>query len=125
MILFDTHIVLDVLGEIQMDLPENIRQKMNSRTGVFVSVTTIWEIAIKHRLGKLELSTPLEVLPEVIDGIGIEILPVLSGHTIAEIDPMPLTKDPFDRLLLGVCKSEGMKLLTIDKALVGHPLVWR
>ena len=125
MILLDTHIVLDVLGEVHMDLPTSIREKLSAPTSVFASVATIWEIAIKYRMGKLALSTSLEELPNIIAGIGIEIIPITVEHTVATIDPVPTTKDPFDRLLLGVCKSEGIKLLTIDRALLGHPLVWR
>ena len=55
----------------------------------------------------------------------ITILDIVSAHTTAEIGQEPVTKDPFDRLLLGVCASERKRLLTIDKALVDHPLAWR
>ncbi len=48
-----------------------------------------------------------------------------TGHAIADIGIEPVTKDPFDRLLLGVCAAEGMKLVTLDRALSNHPLAWQ
>ena len=33
-----------------------------------------------------------------------------------------MTRDPFDRMLLAQCQVEGLRLLTIDRALVAHPL---
>ncbi len=43
-------------------------------------------------------------------------------HAIAEVLPEPATRDPFDRLLLAQCLVEGLRLVTVDRALVGHPL---
>jgi PIN domain nuclease of toxin-antitoxin system len=39
--------------------------------------------------------------------------------------PEPMTRDPFDWMLLAQCQVEGLRLLTIDRGLVGHPLVAR
>jgi PIN domain nuclease of toxin-antitoxin system len=88
-------------------------------------VASIWEIAIKHRIGKLSISFNLSRLPRILEDIGIAVLDIEPKHALADIGIEPITKDPFDRLLLGVCAAEGMKLLTIDKALVDHPLAWR
>jgi PIN domain nuclease of toxin-antitoxin system len=41
---------------------------------------------------------------------------------LASVDPDPKTRDPFDRMLLAQCEVEGFRLLTIDRALVSHPL---
>ena len=55
----------------------------------------------------------------------ISIIAIKSNLALAHIRPEPATGDPVDRLLLGVCAAEGMKLLMIDRALVDHPLAWR
>jgi PIN domain nuclease of toxin-antitoxin system len=125
MILLDTHIVLAVLGQTDLTLNESVSVVLRSDQRFYVSATTIWEIAIKHRIGKLALSFDVQNLEGILMSIEMIVLPIVSKHTLADIGPEPITKDPFDRLLLGVAATEGMKLLTIDKALVDHPLAWR
>ncbi len=125
MILLDTHILLSVLGQVDLSLPPAILNCVKSKANARISVATIWEIAIKYRLGKLKLTVPVEQLQDLANDQNITILPVRVEHTLAQIGLEPITNDPFDRLLLGVCAVEGMKLLTIDKALASHPLAWR
>jgi PIN domain nuclease of toxin-antitoxin system len=91
----------------------------------FVSVASLWEIAIKHRLGKLTLVMRLEDLPLYCESLRYEILPVITAHAIETLADQPATRDPFDRLLLAQCQVEGMRLVTTDRALIGHPLAWR
>jgi PIN domain nuclease of toxin-antitoxin system len=94
-----------------------------TRRGRFTSaVASLWEIAIKHRLGKLVLSVGLDALPELIRALGIELLTVDEHHVMAFVRPEPMTRDPFDRLLLAQCLVEGLRLVTVDRALVSHGL---
>jgi PIN domain nuclease of toxin-antitoxin system len=44
------------------------------------------------------------------------------SHALASVEPEPATRDPFDRMLVAQCQIEGLRLLTIDRALVSHPL---
>jgi PIN domain nuclease of toxin-antitoxin system len=88
-------------------------------------VASLWEIAIKHRLGKLQLTSGLPALEEACRASNLRILPVLGRHALADIAPLPQTRDPFDRLLLAQATCEGMHLVTIDAALVTHPIAWR
>ena len=125
MVLLDTHIVLVALGQSSIVLPPLMRSYLARPDNVFASVVTLWELAIKHRLGKLGLSVRPADLPELLENLNIQVLPVQAVHALIEIGPEPRTKDPFDRLLLGVCAAERLKLITIDRALADHPLVWR
>jgi PIN domain nuclease of toxin-antitoxin system len=124
-ILLDTHIILSALGQVDLILPMEVQGKLNSIDSAHVSVATIWEIAIKHRIGKMRLTFEIEKLSTMIERQNIEILSITEDHILADIRPEPSTKDLFDRLLLGVCAVEGLKLLTIDRELVSHPLAWR
>lgn len=117
--------LLAVLGQIDLALPLAVQKPIMSSKNKYASVVSVWEIAIKYRIGKLKLSVPLFKLPDLINQQNIVLLPIGVEHTLVDIGPEPTTKDPFDRLLLGVCAAEGMKLLTIDRALVDHPLAWR
>lgn len=123
--LLDTHIMLAVLGQVDLSLPERILRELQGPQDCWVSVVSIWEVAIKCRIGKLKLSVPLNLLPVVISDQNIGVLPITTDHALSSIQPEITTKDPFDRLLLAVCAVEGIKLLTIDRAMVDHPLAWR
>ena len=89
------------------------------------SAASLWEIAIKCRLGKLRLTHDLGALPELLDGLGVKIVAIDERHALASVEPEPMTRDPFDRMLLAQCQVEGLRLLTIDRALVAHPLAAR
>lgn len=123
--LLDTHILLAVLGDVDLTLPDSIKNELVGKSDIYVSVVSIWEVAIKYRIGKLKISIPLKLLQEIIADQNIKVLPITTEHALAAINPELVTKDPFDRLLLGVCASEGMKILTLDHAMVSHPLAWR
>jgi PIN domain nuclease of toxin-antitoxin system len=76
-------------------------------------------------LGKLQLTPSLETLPELLSRMGIELVPINARHVLAAVDPEPLTRDPFDRLLLAQCQIEDFRLITIDRALVSHRMAAR
>jgi PIN domain nuclease of toxin-antitoxin system len=122
-LLLDTHILLSLIeGQID-DLPAPIRALLKDRDNEHhLSAASLWEIAIKSRLGKLRLKPSLSALPELIDGLGITIVPIDEHHALAAVQPAPKTRDPFDRMLLAQCQIEGLRLVTTDRALVSHPV---
>ena len=81
-----------------------------------VSVASIWEVAIKYRIGKLAVA-PLLFRDEMKSG-GAAVLPVLDVHAIASADIPSALNDPFDRLLLATAQAEELLLLTADAALL-------
>jgi len=120
-LLLDTHILLAVVEKRAQSFPAEIQRLLADPTGEFhVSVASLWEIAIKTRLGKLKINPPLDSLPELIAGMGIELVLINARHVLASVHPEPPTRDPFDRLLLAQCQVEGLRLITIDRALVSH-----
>ncbi|WP_367278327.1 type II toxin-antitoxin system VapC family toxin [uncultured Alsobacter sp.] len=122
-VLVDTHILLDVFGgKLSIKRPHLVPYLLSPSVQTVVSVLSFWEIAIKTRLGKLDPGLPLEVMEEVAVAAGLRILPVELRHVIATVSPEPATRDPFDRLLLAICQADGMRLATVDRALVSHPL---
>lgn len=81
-----------------------------------VSVASIWEVALKHRLGKLPVS-PRRFRDEMRSA-GAVILSVSDEHVLTAVELPESHRDPFDRLLLSVAEAEHLVLLTADRALM-------
>jgi PIN domain nuclease of toxin-antitoxin system len=125
-VLLDTHIALALLRrDIAKVYPEIARLLSDPSTINLVSVASLWETAIKTRLGKLDPGMPLGDVAGYLEAVGLSILPIEAAHVIAAADPEPETRDPFDRLLLAQCQVENLKLVTVDRALRGHALALR
>jgi PIN domain nuclease of toxin-antitoxin system len=90
---------------------------------LYFSAASIWEIAIKASLGRLELSEPPDVvIPRETMRLGLKPLPITYLHALAVYD-LPLHRgDPFDRLLAAQAHSEGLTLITSDRELRRYPV---
>jgi PIN domain nuclease of toxin-antitoxin system len=113
-LLLDTSTVLLALSE-----PE--RLSMASRNAiedpasiVLVSAASVWEIAIKRALGKLE--APESVVGAIRDA-GFETLDITPDHAERAGGLPPHHRDPFDRILVAQALAEGCTLLTRDDTL--------
>lgn len=124
-LLLDTNILVPMIDGSGRNLPAPIVQALQEADELWASVASIWEVAIKHRLGKLPLPCPLEDWPAALTRLNVIALTVRTAHVIEHVDPLASTKDPFDRLLLAICAAERFRLLTLDAALADHPLAWR
>jgi len=83
-----------------------------------VSVASIWEVAIKHRIGKLEVS-PIVFRDQSI-AAGADLLPVLDQHVIETAQLPLLHQDPFDRLLIAQARVEGLMAVSSDRQWSGY-----
>jgi PIN domain nuclease of toxin-antitoxin system len=120
-LLLDTHILLWALAEPRK-LPASLRTDLDA-SDVFVSAASIWEIAIKNSIGKIE-ADPREVL-EAIELAGFRHLPVDGAHAAAVATLPAVHKDPFDRLLVAQAQAEHMQLVTNDSQLTAYGAVIR
>lgn len=78
----------------------------------------------KIGIGKLDLGMPAKQFSDYLQSLGIHWLTVSIAHTTAILDVPPITRDPFDRMLLAQCQVDGMKLVTADMLLADHPLAF-
>lgn len=125
-LLLDTNIVLPIIGESTTRLSSAMADVIESRdAALYVSVASLWEIAIKVRIGKLALGTPPPTLPSLLNDLGMALLRIEERHVLTSVGPEPDIQDPFDRLLLAQCQVEGLRLVTRDSKLASHPLAWR
>lgn len=123
-LLLDSHILIEIARKTS-GLPRHFQALIDDPGSfIHVSTATLWELAIKYRLGKLDPGFDLMQGPALLAEADYVLLDIYYSHVFADIGPEPQTKDPFDRLLLGVCAAEGLKLVTLDRALATHPLVW-
>ncbi len=113
-VLLDTHIFLWATSG-STSLRAGARRAIENADAVFVSAASIWEIAIKARLGKIKADA--DALVAAIESSGFVELPVSAAHA-ARVARLPLLhSDPFDRLLIAQAISEPLQFLTADAAL--------
>ncbi len=76
-------------------------------------------------MGKLKVFGDLERLPDIVTSGGLELIAINEHYVLATVQPEPVTRDPFDRLLLAQCRVEDLRLVTVDRALISHTLALR
>jgi PIN domain nuclease of toxin-antitoxin system len=118
-LLLDTHVLLWALAgsrELRTDLRRKITDPSN---GVWVSAASVWEIAIKQRLGKLD--APDDLLG-AIEATGFSSLLINFVHAEAA-GRLPLYHDdPFDRMLIAQAQTEGLVLVSRDRRFAAYQL---
>lgn len=114
-LLLDTHLVVWWMsGEVSRISKKALATLGSEGLDPVVSAVTIWEIAIKRGLGKLD--APGDLLPQ-LESAGIELLPIGARHADL-VASLPLHhRDPFDRLLVAQATIEGLPLVTQDVSL--------
>jgi len=111
-LLLDTHILLWWLAD-HPSLTDQARELIaDPDNAVFVSAVSLWEIWLKHSLGKLQLPSDFE---ERLAGESFESLPLLADHT-REVATIPWHhRDPFDRMLIAQARATELKFVTADE----------
>jgi PIN domain nuclease of toxin-antitoxin system len=121
-LLLDTHLFLWAMANDDR-LPTKARELILEADEVNVSAASIWEIAIKARIGKLKADAGH--LAETMEASGFVELPVTARHA-ARVAHLPdHHTDPFDRLLIAQATAEPLLLLTVDRQLAAYSDVVR
>lgn len=116
-VLLDTHVLLWWFTD-DIKLPETIRQMIADEDNeIFVSAASAWEIATKHRLGKLKGLPELPSrFPELIAADGFAHLPITYLHSLRAGGYPTQHRDPFDRMLAAQSDLECLALVSRDPA---------
>lgn len=119
-LLLDTHIALWAITD-NPKLSEAAREWITSpKTTVWVSVASLWEIAIKHSLGRGDMPVSGHDAMRYFQASGYRLLPVEAEHAIA-IETLPRHhQDPFDRILVAQALVEPMRLMTHDPLVAAY-----
>ncbi len=98
----------------------------NQAIQLYVSAVSIWEIRLKlqarGRIGEHGVPFAPEDVVAVLEEQDVTFLPMTIGHAARRLEtPIP-HRDPFDEMLLVQAQEEGLRLLTSDRQIAGHPL---
>ena len=119
-LLVDTHVLLWAATSPDR-LPRSFRSRLESPANeVLFSAASIWEVAIKIQINRLDAAVDAEELARTAVDNGFVELPVTSVHA-AGVNRLPLHHpDPFDRILIAQALAEPARLLTIDRTLARY-----
>lgn len=113
-LLLDTHVALWAVTS-SARLSATARALIEDPSNeIWVSAVSLWEIAIKHSLGRDRMPISGQEAADWFETSGYRFLPVAPTHAIGAADLPRLHADPFDRLLVSQSMLEPMRLLTSD-----------
>ena len=113
-LLLDTHVALWAITD-DSRLPMPARELIGSpKATIWVSAASLWEIAIKHSLGRGDMPVSGQDAMTYFRQAGYQLLSIEPEHVVAVADLPGHHQDPFDRLLVAQALVEPMRLLTHD-----------
>lgn len=124
-LLLDTHVALWALTDAPA-LPASARALIaDPANEVWVSAVSVWEIAIKHGLGRGDMPLSGTEALGYFTEAGYRMLPITAPHAAAVALLPPHHQDPFDRLLVAQARAEPLRLLTHDATVAryGEPVL--
>ena len=120
-LLLDTHLLLWAAGNPDR-LPAAARRLLDDpQNEPIFSSASLWEVAIKHGLGRGDFRVDARLLRRGLLDNGYDELPIASEHAVALDSLPPIHKDPFDRILVAQSMVEGIILLTADPLVAQYP----
>ena len=121
--LLDTNILIGALNGKRDSIPEEVIALIDDeKNGIFFSIASVWEVAIKHIKNSSLMPVSPENLVKICNKIGFNLLSLTCDQifTLKKLrlaDGAPDHKDPFDRILMAQAKHEKMTLITTDSTL--------
>jgi PIN domain nuclease of toxin-antitoxin system len=113
-LLLDTHVALWAITD-SPKLSQKARDLIaEPKTTVWISVASLWEIAIKHSLGRGDMPVSSLDAMRYFRESGYRFLAIEAEHAVA-VEELPAHhQDPFDRILVAQALVEPMRLMSHD-----------
>lgn len=113
-ILIGTHAFLWYIQANEKLSPSAAAILEDSSHTLYLSVASLWEIAIKLGLGKLKLDNPFHELEALLVRLLIEILPISFADTETYLSLTFHHRDPFDRILIAQAINHSLTIISAD-----------
>jgi len=128
-LLLDTHAFLWLLNDDYDHLRGKTAEKLflDENNALYFSLASVWEMAIKISLGKLNLNQDLDAfIPEQLAINNIQLLDIRFEHVLKTMELPFHHRDPFDRLIIAQTFIEEMTLLSTDNIFAAYDVrhVW-
>ena len=121
-ILLDTHTVLWFFEADERLSETAIDAICDAENNKYVSIATLWEISIKHSIGKLKLDGGIENFVDTIHKNGFILLDIIPEH-VSTVANLPLIhRDPFDRMLVAQAMVENISIVTADSEIIKYDI---
>ncbi len=113
--IFDTQALLWIVSDDERLSAKARSIYLNNENEIFVSMASVWELAIKSSLNKIDLVSNLEnFIQEHVIKSGFKILSI-SIESLFKVEELPFHhRDPFDRLIISQCIVEGYQVISSD-----------
>lgn len=119
-LLLDTHVALWAIAN-DPRLPIEARRLIGDAANeIFVSVASLWEIAIKRAIGRGRMPVSSVDALDLFQRSGYRLLPVEPPHAVAVEQLPPLHGDPFDRMLVAQAQTEPLRLITHNQSVAAY-----
>ena len=116
-LLLDTHALVWAVSAPERLSHAAREAVLDTRHRLFISSASAWELATKHRLGKLPGLEPLlENFTDHAERLSAELLPIRHDHALRAGALPGAHRDPFDRMLAAQAQLDDLELLTRDPA---------
>ncbi len=121
-LLLDTHAFLFAISNPDSLSPSVSTLLVSLQSQRWLSAVSLWEIAVKIQIGKLDLPTDPAFFQHHLRKLKCDLLPVEASHSFELLRLPLLHKDPFDRLLIAQARVEQMTLITRDEQIRTYPV---
>ena len=125
--LLDTSVWLWSVGKVDRLNREAQSVLISPENDLYFSAASVWEIAIKVSIGRLQLLESIHTLiPRETARLNLRPLAVSYIHAMAVYDLPIHHGDPFDRLLVAQARTEGLTIITSDREIQSYsvPFLW-
>lgn len=122
--LLDTQTVIWSLDD-NARLSKAAREVIDNETNeIAVTIVSLWEIAIKRSLKKLDFKPALDQIQRQIRASQVALLPITIEHldTLEALQYVANHRDPFDRLIISQAKTENLTIITSDPQFANYPV---
>ena len=122
--LLDTHTVLWFFDHVEKLSETALNAVLDPESKKYVSIVSVWELAIKISLGKAKFDGGIDNFLHAIGENGFELFPIEEEH-IRQVEILPfLHRDPFDRMLVAAAMTEDLSLVTADVNIHQYNISW-